>query len=69
MNDKTLIVAGDGRCDSPGHSASFCTYSLMDLTTNVGLLIQVVHVSKVKNSCDIGRRVEKMLERTECMHA
>lgn len=27
-------LAGDGRCDSPGSSAKFCTYLLMDTGTN-----------------------------------
>ena len=28
-NDE-IIICGDGRCDSPGSSAKFCTYSLME---------------------------------------
>ena len=27
-------LAGDGRCDSPGTSANFCTYSMMDIDNN-----------------------------------
>ena len=27
-------LAGDGRCDSPGSSAKFCTYTLMDIDTD-----------------------------------
>ena len=45
-----LAVARDGRCDSPGHSASYCTYSLMDVATNVVVASNVVAVTKVKNS-------------------
>ena len=30
-----LIIAGDRRCDSPGFSVMFCTYSLMDTATNL----------------------------------
>ena len=45
-----LAVVGDGRCDSPGHSASFCTYSLMEVATNVVVASNVVAVTEVKNS-------------------
>lgn len=31
---KELVLGGDGRCDSPGHSAKFGSYSLMDLEQN-----------------------------------
>ena len=29
------ILAGDGRCDSPGFSTKYCTYSLMDTSTTL----------------------------------
>ena len=33
-----LKLSGDGRCDSPGYSAKYCTYSLMDSATDLNLL-------------------------------
>jgi len=29
--DQNVMLAGDGRCDSPGSSARFCTYSVIEL--------------------------------------
>ena len=29
-----IILAGDGRCDSPGFSAKYCNYSVMNLSDN-----------------------------------
>ena len=29
-----MVLAGDGRCDSPGKTAKFCTYSVMVSDTN-----------------------------------
>ena len=29
-----LIIRGDGRADSPGHSAKYGSYGIIDLTTN-----------------------------------
>ena len=43
-------VVGDGRCDSPGHSAKYGTYSLMDSTTNQLICFIVVHVANAGNS-------------------
>ena len=31
---KKLVLAGDGRCDSPGQSAKYCTYSFIDTDTD-----------------------------------
>ena len=44
------MLAGDGRCDSPGHSATHCNYSLMDTATGLILTSNVVRVSESKNS-------------------
>ena len=41
---KELILGGDGRCDSPGHSAKYGSYSLMDLEQNRILDSQLVQV-------------------------
>ena len=40
LND--LILCGDGKCDSPGKSAKFCTYSMMEATDN-----QILHFESV----------------------
>lgn len=32
--EQKVKMAGDGRCDSPGSSAKFCTYTLMDIDTD-----------------------------------
>ena len=36
------IFTGDGRMDSPGHSAQYCTYSLMENDTKAILAISTV---------------------------
>lgn len=40
----TPAVAGDGRCDSPGHSAKFGSYTLLELNLNKILDFQLVQV-------------------------
>ncbi|XP_071138376.1 uncharacterized protein [Mytilus edulis] len=40
--DKQVVLGGDGRCDSPGYSAKYGSYTLMDLNTNKILDIQLV---------------------------
>lgn len=32
-SNRCLRLAGDGRCDSPGFNAKYCTYSLLDMET------------------------------------
>ena len=32
------MLAGDGKCDSPGSSVKFCTYSFMDTATTNKIL-------------------------------
>lgn len=45
-----LVVAGDGRCDSPGHNAKYGTYSILEVTTNKIVDFSLVQVSEVANS-------------------
>ena len=44
-NAVTNHVSGHGRYDSPGSSAKYGTYSLMNTETNMIVDFQVVHVS------------------------
>ena len=43
-----LSVGGDGRADSPGHSAKYGSYGLINLNTNKVIHIQLVQVIKIR---------------------
>jgi solute carrier family 8 (sodium/calcium exchanger) len=43
---KSLVVAGDGRADSPGHSAKYGCYTLVELTCNKVIDFKLVQVGK-----------------------
>ena len=43
--DGGLILAGDGRCDSPGHTAKFGSYSVIEQRIRRVLDVQLVQVS------------------------
>ena len=47
---KHITLGGDGRCDSPGHSAKYGSYSLMEMETNKVLDLQVVQVMTVRGN-------------------
>ena len=59
MND--LILSGDGRCNSPGKSAKFCTYLMMEATDN-----QILHFENV-DKFDVGLQLPNM-ERGGVVH-
>ena len=42
-----LVLAGDGRNDSPGHCAQWCTYSLLDTTSKKIVSLKVVETREV----------------------
>ena len=44
LENKTLTIGGDARMDSPGHSAKYGTYSIMDLESNKILDVQMIQV-------------------------
>ena len=43
LHGKELVLCGDGRCDSPGFSAKYCTYTFMDTASGVLPDFNVVH--------------------------
>ena len=45
-----VVLAGDGRCDSPGHCAKYCTYTLLDVESQKVVDFKVVAVTEVVNS-------------------
>ena len=45
--NKDVILSGDGRCDSPGKSAKYCTYSMMDIETGYILHSETVDKREV----------------------
>jgi len=45
--NEPLTIGGDGRCDSPGHSAKYGSYNLMELRHNVVLDVELVQVCTV----------------------
>lgn len=47
--NKDVVVSSDGRCDSPGKCAKFCTYTLMDASTNTILHTETVDKTEVQN--------------------
>lgn len=48
--DNKLQLSIDGQCDSPGHNATYCTVSAMDVDTNKIVDYKIVDVKEVKNS-------------------
>lgn len=48
--DVGVVLCGDARNDSPGHSAKYCVYTLMEHCLNVILDLEVVDVRQTKGS-------------------
>ena len=44
LEKRTLVLGGDGRADSPGHSAKFGSYTVMELKKKAVIDIQLVQV-------------------------
>ncbi|XP_060561175.1 uncharacterized protein LOC132720945 [Ruditapes philippinarum] len=40
---KNIVIAGDGRMDSPGHSAQYCTYTIMEYENKDILACEIVN--------------------------
>jgi hypothetical protein len=50
LRGQCLAISGDGRCDSPGFSAKYCTYTIMVQDTGEILHFQVVQVTETTSS-------------------
>ena len=44
-----VSIIGDGRCDSPGYSAKYCTYTVMEQSSDKILEFPLIQVSEVAN--------------------
>ena len=44
-----VVVAGDGRCDSPGKCAKFCTYTVMEILSSIIIHSETVDKREVQN--------------------
>ena len=49
--NRTLQLAGDGRCDSPVLSAKYCTYSLLGMESQHVLTFVTIKVTETDSSC------------------
>ena len=43
---KTMSLTGDSRCDSPGSSAKYCTYSIVDIDTDTIIDMEILNKRK-----------------------
>ena len=50
LRGQHLHLSGDGRCDSPGYSARYCSYSLMDSASDLILDYKLIQSSETGSS-------------------
>ncbi|XP_064470217.1 uncharacterized protein LOC135384967 [Ornithodoros turicata] len=50
LQPRPLTIAGDGRCDSPGHTALYGTYTLLETTANRIIHFELVKATEVSSS-------------------
>ena len=68
LRGNDLKLSGDGRCDSPGYSAKYCTYSLMDSATDLILDYKLIQSSETGSSVGGIEAVSKLLIRAGCLY-
>ena len=68
LGQRELVLGGDGRCDSPGHSAKYGSYSFVDLNTNKVLDVQLVQV-RTKNGTIIIYHLSNPVQKRLSLHS
>ena len=51
--DKPAKLGGDGRCDSPGHNAKYCTYSVMEQESSQILHFHITSVEETDRKSNL----------------
>ena len=66
LKDTPLVLSGDGRNDSPGHSAKYSVYTLMEHFLDVIIDVEIVDVRETRGvSCTMERlALRRLIERT-----
>ncbi|XP_016359907.1 uncharacterized protein LOC107702177 [Sinocyclocheilus anshuiensis] len=50
MKSREVVLCGDGRCDSPGHCAKYCTYTFIDVESQKVADFKVISCTQVSSS-------------------
>ena len=53
LSKESVVLYGDGRNDSPGHSAKYCMYALMEQHLDVIVDVEVVDKRQTKGTSTI----------------
>lgn len=51
LENKSVLLSGDGQMDSPGHSAKNCVYTLMEAESDYVIHLEVVRHCQLKSAC------------------
>ena len=65
---KEVLLSGDGRNDSPGHSAQYCTHSLADMNDKAILQMNIVDVRGPQEKVPTWRELDLRGGWTSCLH-
>ena len=53
FTENPVRLGGDGRCDSPGHNAKYCTYSVMEQMSSQILHFHVMNVAETDGNSNL----------------
>ena len=68
LRGSQLHLSGDGRCDSPGYSAKYCAYTLMDSATDLILDYSLLQCTDTTSSVAIEKGLRRCLDKLMVQH-